>query len=360
MPVPIPAPTDLVERYVTAAEAVPFTAPDGTTVFLDAHTPNNLETARARVSAAIQFELYLRIGILGAELMPDTAVDWLPRHGAIWRTPRLGPAPSIGNLVVSGPAGLQILTGTEFAVAGTAGIRWISTATVTIAAGAGSVSVPVQSETNGAATVLAAGTALQPVTPIPTATSIVVDPSGLEGGADLEDPDSWRARILQAIRSPASGGSAADYVKWARAAGAPYVNVIRGWMGDGTVGVIVAMPGPRVPTPSEVAAIQAYIDGVRPVRGNVTVAAATLLPIAPTIGLNPDNAVQRGLVTQAVAAWFLATAQVGGTVYESQLSDAISAVGGEVSHLLYQPAADVVLQPTQIAVFAPINWGAPG
>ena len=80
-----------------------------------------------------------------------------------------------------------------------------------------------------------------------------VTAGALTGGADAEDDDSLRARLLARIKEPPQGGSKADYVTWAL----EVPGVTRAWcypeeMGDGTVtlrcagvdATIVAEAGP--------------------------------------------------------------------------------------------------------------------
>ncbi|EHH69533.1 baseplate J/gp47 family protein [Gluconobacter morbifer] len=120
--------------------------------------------------------------------------------------------------------------------------QWAVTSAVTIAAGA-SASVCVQATVAGTSGNLAANTAGTLVSPVAGISSVVSDQNGIAGGAPIEAVESWRARIIDAIRTPYGGGTSADYEKWATAAGAAYVNVVLGWLGRGTVGVIVAMSG---------------------------------------------------------------------------------------------------------------------
>lgn len=171
--------------------------------------------------------------------------------------------------------------------------------------------------------------------------------------------ENWRARIIAKIRAPAAGGSQADYETWGADAGASYINVVKGWLGLGTVGIIVAMSGPNgpvAPTDAQIAQIQTYIDQYRPVRGNAVVVAATIVPQNVTISLNPDTANARTQVQAAVAAYY-ATQNIGGMLYVSQLSDAISSVSGETSHVISVPSADQQLANNQLPVLGTITWG---
>jgi uncharacterized phage protein gp47/JayE len=114
--------------------------------------------------------------------------------------------------------------------------------------------------------------------------SFSVGIAGIDGGAliasivdgvNAETDDELRARVLQRIREPPMGGDADDYVEWATG----FPGVTRAWtapneMGVGTVTVRFMMddlradPNPLLngfPTPTDVAALQAYLDNLRPV-----------------------------------------------------------------------------------------------
>jgi uncharacterized phage protein gp47/JayE len=357
MTLPIPTPQELAARFCAALDGMTFTATDGSQVTLDGRAPNTLENVLAAINAMSLYGLYLTMRQLALELMVTTATEngLLPQHAIMWNTPRRSPTAGIGNVLVSSSLEVIIPAGTEVTVDGS--VRWMTTAPVTVAAGVNGTSIPVTAEVTGAAGNLAASTTLTLVSPIAGVTSIVVDDNGLAGGADLENVEAWRARIIANIRSPASGGSMADYQKWATAAGAPYVNVVPGWLGTNTVGVVVLMPGPTVPTPAQIAAIQAYVDGVRPVRANVTVVPGAIATQNPTVSLNPDTQNGRTQVEAAVAAYY-AGIQMGGWLYTEELSAAIKSVAGETSFFISSPTADQQLPNNQAAVLGTITWGA--
>ncbi|CAP56550.1 conserved hypothetical protein [Gluconacetobacter diazotrophicus PA1 5] len=218
-------------------------------------------------------------------------------------------------------------------------------------------SVSVQATTTGTVGNLAANTALTLVSPIVGVVTVAVDGNGLAGGAPIEPVESWRARIIANIRAPVGGGTVADYQRWAKAAGAAYVNVIRAWLGLGTVGVAVAMAGGVAPTPAQVTAIQAYIDSVRPVRGNVTVFAATIVPQNLTILLNPDTVTAQAAVASVLGPYYLSVG-IGGTAYLEQINAQISAVAGEENDLV-SPTADQAFGANQMPVLGTIAWQAP-
>ncbi|MCO7512406.1 baseplate J/gp47 family protein [Serratia fonticola] len=71
---------------------------------------------------------------------------------------------------------------------------------------------------------------------------VMVDPA--VGGADIEEQESFRARMLLAFQNPPQGGSDTDYKQWALAVpGVTRCWVKRRLMGAGTVGVYIMCDG---------------------------------------------------------------------------------------------------------------------
>lgn len=358
MPAAIPTPKQLAQRFASGLATVSFTASDGSQVVLDANAPGSLEQVLsivAGLSGAEQYR-YMRDWLL--ELMVTTAtVDGLlPDHGTEWGVPRNPATAAIGNVVVTCSQAEVVPIGTLLTVDGS--IQWATTAEGNIAAGA-SGSIPVQATATGTTGNVAGGVTLTLVSPIAGVTSVVTDSDGLAGGVAIEGQESWRARIIEKIRNPPAGGSVTDYEGWAEDAGAAYVNVVRGWIGLGTVGIIVAMAGPSVPTSAEVAAIQSYIDDPtrRPARANAYVVPAQLAPQALTLSITPDTQQNRDQVQTAIAAYY-ATTDIAAKLLVARIDAAIASVASVTSYILSAPTADVQLASNQIATLGAVTWQA--
>lgn len=356
----IPTPDQIAQRFTASLMTVSFTVADGSSVVLDANAPASLEQALATGAGLSQAESYRFARDQAMEFFVTTATlaGKLPDHAVQWGVPRLRPKVAVGTVTVSCSQQVIFPAGTQMSIDGS--VRWETTKEISIGSGQ-SGALPVQAVTAGTSGNVAGGAALTLVSPIAGVTALAVDGNGLAGGTDLEDVESWRARIIDMIRNPPAGGSRADYIKWCKAAGAAYVNPIRGWLGDGTLGVLVGMSGQIAPTEAEVQDIQAYIDDEtrRPVRANATVIPATIVPQNLTIALNPDTAAARQQVRAALVA-FYASLTIGGTIYGSRLDDAISTASGETSHKLLSPSpnTDTQLQPNQLAAAPVIDFVA--
>jgi len=355
---PIPAPGDIAERYAAGFEAA-FALDPATGLprvdTIDARSDNTALRAIGVAGEETWTEAYLYQASLAAELMPDTAQDWLSRHGAEWGVPQLQPLTALGNLIFAGPAGTPLPQGIE--VYDQTGLRWQTSAAATMP-GSGAISVPSEALTAGTAANAAAGTVLRLVWPVAglAPQSAVVDPAGFNGGRDLEDVEAWRGRILQRIRKRGQAGAVADYQGWAVEGGASFVQVLPRWIGAGTVGIAVLMAGPRVPSPAELARVDAVIQDDRPVTATAITLAASLAPVDVTLALSPDSLGTRAAATAALQSFFAREAGIGRTLPRSRLDEAVSSASGEYAHVIAAPAADVVPAATAMPTLGVVGF----
>ena len=316
----LPQPDEIAEPYYQAyATAFPDSTP---------REPSSFMGVTARVHAMVGFGLYLYQRSLADELMVDTARAWLPRHADQWGVPQLQAGYAIGRVILTGagtvPAGIELVGGD--------GTQWITTAGGTFGPD-GTLTVPAKAELPGASGNVAAGTELTVISAVLGLQNGVgvVGAGGLAGGTPVESVAAWRGRIQQRIRKRGRAGAVYDYVDWAEANGAASdgggVNVVESWVGAGSVGVIFALPNPAgpdrlVPSPAQVAAMQAAIDQVRPVTAQVIVLGAIPTPLPLTMALATDTVVNRANATSAAQA-FIAANPIGGLLDHSRLEDAV-------------------------------------
>ena len=229
------------------------------------------------------------------------------------------------------------------------GIDYITTADAVIAAGA--ATVPVMAVIGGAAGNQAAGALLTIQTAIPglDGTATVGD-AGLTGGTDTEADSALLARFLDRIQQPPAGGNAHDYETWALSvAGVAWAKCLPLRQGLGTVTVLVLTSGSgadRIPGPDLVAAVQTFIDGVRPVCDKYFQA---LAPTAHSVDISVnlsyvagyDPTTVQGWITTALTA-FMGTFNPLDTLKISKLEAVISDVEGVADAVLVDPAANVV------------------
>ena len=284
-----------------------------------------------------------------------TGID-LERWASIWAITRKQPTTSSGTAAASGASGVAIPAGTR--VRSDAGAVYETTALVTTAGGAAELSLVAIAA--GAAGNQAAGAVLTWVNaPSGLAATVTVGAGGLGGGADLESDDGLRARMLQRIQAPGHGGSAEDYRTWALSVAA----ITRAWVfplysGAGTVRVYVANDayvGAQLASPADVAAVQAYIDSVKPVTATVEVVAPDATPIDYTLSIVPDTAENRAAVEAALAELYYREAVPEGSVSHNKSLVAIGSAGIE-DFTLTSPTATSTALAGDILTLGEVIW----
>lgn len=324
----------------------------------DARIRRSVEGVLAKVLAMSSHELYGFLDWNSRQILPDTAEsEFLERHASLWGITRKAASPAIGTVQFTGTSGAIIPAGSTIVRNDDA--AYTVDADITIAAGTGTGTVTAV--TGGAGGNAAAGTKARLSSPIAGVVSEgVVQSGGLSGGADTEDDESLRARVIARIRQQPHGGAAFDYVTWAM----EIPGVTRAWVwpeqyGAGTVAVTFVMDdkaGSIIPSGPEVAAVQEHIDALRPVTADVTVFAPIAAPVDFEVHLNPNSLAVQASVQAEIEDFLRREAVPGGTLYLSRLNEAISAAAGEFDHVLVAPAANVVSDFGDLATAGTFTW----
>lgn len=101
------------------------------------------------------------------------------------------------------------------------------------------------------------------------------------GGADVESDDAFRARILEKIQKPITGGNENTYVYWAKQVPGVSDALCKGcWAGPLSVLVIVLSDSFDVPDDTIIQNVRVHIEENRTVGADVTVRAAASLPVS--------------------------------------------------------------------------------
>jgi uncharacterized phage protein gp47/JayE len=357
MPWPTPTPESIAERLASGYESA--LAPLSTDGQVDARGPHSPLAAIGRVQAMASFDLYLDQRRTHQEMFPDTAEDEFARHASIWGVPRREAAAALGYVRFVGPEGLALPTRVAM-LSGNMRVTTGAAATIT----GGQAIVPARVDTGGSDGNFSAGTVLTLVSPIAglTTQAATVQSPGFAGGQDQEGLEEWRARVLDRIRNGVPFGEAGAYETWARQVpGVALAAERRNWIGRGTMGVVVAwgsVAAPAIPSPAQLAEVQARLEAERPVTVEVVAVPVEIVPLPLTVRLSPDTSAVRAAVTAAYAAFLASEPGIGGTIERSRLAEAISAAAGEYAHRLDLPAASVALGPLQLAVPGTITWAA--
>lgn len=376
MPYPAPTLESLIRSQEALFEAalVRHAATRGLQVTPDAimrsvRSPRGTISAMVRNNAAMLWAAHQHLGWNGRQVLPHTAdADIMVEHADVWGISRRPATRAIGRLVFAGAPSLAVPEALEFRTR--TGAIVATTEPISLdATGVGSA--PVRALVAGSEGNTAAGETLSLVVGLSglDPASGVVDADGLAGGAALETDASLLGRVLDRIRQPPHGGAIFDYPVWVRNAfAASHVAGLPNWVGLGTIGVAVAMgtrSAPRAPTPEEQAAILAYLGplgsqaGVRPATADVVVLGAEIAPLDLDLTIEPDTLAVREAVTAAFAAFMVRESEIGGTIWRSRLSEALSSAAGEYRHTLSSPPANVDASPLRLYVPGTITWGTP-
>jgi len=335
----------------------------------DASVPNSVLRVMSDAQGALCHLTLQYIDWLALQLMPDTAEhEWLDRHGDIWLVNSDGTtgrkvatlAQGTVQLTNSTLFGITVPTGTRLSAPSGAEYETLSDVVTAPA----DVPVEVRALDPGIAGNLDPGTALsvEGFDGVTTGSS-----TDVTGGVDEESDDDLRIRVLERIRQPPQGGALNDYVRWAKAV----PGCTRAWcypleMGIGTVTVRVmfddlrALDNDGFPFASDLAAVEGYIDTVRPVAvKDFWVLAPLKQRVEAYINaLNPDTPAVRAAIELSLQNMLLDRASPGQTIYAAWKYEAITNTPDVISFSMATALDDIMPSPGHIAVLGDVVYGA--
>lgn len=343
--------------------------------------PNNINPT-AKVLAGMQHEVFGFADYIQRQKFALTAdSENLDLHGeelGLARRPT-SPARFFVDIVVG--AAVAIVVGAVFRRSD--GIEYLATAGGSTT-GAGTVTVEVVAASDGAATTPIAGASLEIVSGLTgddDALAAVAD-GVIVPGTDVEDDETFRARILFRKRNPPHGGAAADYVAWAGevsgvsfAVDQPTVFIERLWAGAGSVRVFPLMfdlYADGIPLTADIERVADHVDALRPAGARVSVQAPQAVPINITIaGLTPNRSDVREAVLAELRNTFRRLSRVAGIDREisnmpylayptsfsrSWIWQAVANASGEQRHVITAPTGDQSLTAGQMATLGSVTF----
>lgn len=342
---------------------------------LDGLLRNSVLRAMTWVMAGLAYSVYGYVDWIAREAVPFTSTDeYLEAWAALIGVYRKDSTAATGSASFTGQPGLVVRQGATLTRQD--GTPYTATADASVD-GTGTVEVPIVAAVNGALTDCDAGTAISLDPPIAgiNAGGVTVGPT--TGGADQEGDDSLRTRMLAKYRAPAQGGSAADYVLWAlevpgvtrawvqpNGAGAGTV-IVRPMLDDvqaahggfpqGTDGTATEETRDTHATGDQLA-VADHIWPDQPVTALVYVAApvAHLINVA-LVNLNPNTADARAQIVAAINDMYLVKAELGGTIYPSDLYEAISATPSIDHFTMTAPALPVTVAAGELPIMGTLT-----
>jgi uncharacterized phage protein gp47/JayE len=335
--------------------------------------PNNVYVAAKVIGGAVS-ELFGFADYTAKQKFALTAdAENLDRHGEELGLARRPTAPARGQVTLTASGAITVAPGAVFQRSDGALYNGISSGALL---GAGTLSIDVVAAVDGKDGNAEADTSLEIVSGVTGAATAAVGDNGIAGGVEIEDDESFRARILFRKRNPPHGGSAADYVMWSESvSGVTRVFVERLWNGPGTVRVFPLMDdlyADGIPASGDVLRVQDYLDAVKPAGAGLTVAAPTAHVVDITIsGLTPNTADVKAAVVNELTAAFRRLSRVAGvdtendsmpylawptTFSRSWIWQAIANATGEERHVVTAPSADVSLATGEIATLGAVTF----
>lgn len=307
---------------------------------------------------------------------PYTATgENLEAWAALKAVVRLAPIAAAGAVTFAGSPGAVIPAGTRL-VRGD-GIEYATNDEATIGGGGTVVAAVTATRADVAGNALA-GTVLSLGSGIDFVQSKAEVTTAIAGGADQEDDDSLRTRMLAAYSKPPQGGSKTDYEQWARAV----AGVTRAWcepngMGSGTVIVRfmmdetqaendgfpqgddgVASDETRATTATgDQLAVADHIFPLQPVGALVYAVAPLANPIDFTLtGTATWSADLKAAVEEAIAAALIQNGAPGGAVLLSYIEAAIAAVAGTAGFVITAPSGNVAQSAGELPTLGDVTF----
>jgi len=268
--------------------------------------------------------------------------DALDLHGDENAIPRKEALAATGNTVASGTNGTSIPALTRLKAQN--GILY-EVVTGQVVAG-GVATLPVRGLTFGSNTNQESGNTLTFITPIAGVnTDTFVDASGLVGGADREDTEPFRQRILFKKRNTQEAGSEGFYIT--KTLSQP--NVTRAFIADQEDGpctvkirfMVDDKEDDGIPLAGDVTLVQAFIDTVKISGIAVTVEAPVAQPESFDISIKPDTPEVRTAITNALKDLFIRESVPGGTIPISKIRQTVSNAVGENDNVVNSPSANI-------------------
>jgi uncharacterized phage protein gp47/JayE len=280
---------------------------------------------------------------IARQAIVDTAdAENLDNWGRVYGVPRKGTEKASGSVVFSGVDGSVVNVGTQIQRAD--GVLYTTTASGTIATGSATVAaIADDGGTSGNASASASLSLVEPASGINSTASVAT--GGFVGGADAEDDESYRARILARIQQPPHGGSRSDYEQWALAVS----GVTRAWvypneLGLGTVTVRFVKDGNTTPVPQNLLLYSEDFSNAAWAKSNVTVTAGGAIHPETSDVYTLTPAAADSTVRQQVTIWEAGAFQFNLDVY---------GLGGSRTFDLKIFAADGTTQLATASVNAP-------
>lgn len=306
-------------------------------------------SARMYALAAQIYSLYIQADWVVRQAFPQSAEgEYLDYHAQLRSLERKAPVAAQGTVRFSAgeasDSDREVPQGTVCMTAGL--IRFETTKTVVLSAGELTVEAPVRALEAGAAGNVAAG-AIVSMAVAPMGISACTNPQPCVGGADGEDDEALRERVLDTFRRLPNGANAAFYEQSAlsfdQVAAAVAIPRPRG---VGSVDVVAATLA-GVPDEELLEQLQEYFEQRREIAVDVQVRAPQVQQVDVSIQVAAkggwDIQQVKTQVEQALRGWFDGKL-LGQDILLARLGHLVYSCGGVENYTILAPAADLAVE----------------
>lgn len=314
-------------------------------------------SARLYAVAAQLCALYAQADWVSRQCFPQTAQgEYLDRHAQLRALERKQAACAEGTVRFFGDESAQservIPAGTVCMTAGL--VRFETTCEGVLAAGETCVELPVRAVEPGVAGNVRAGS-IDTLAAAPVGITGCTNDLPLTNGADAEEDEVLRQRILDSFRRLPNGANAAFYEREALAfEGVAAAAALPRNRGVGTVDVVIAAPG-GLPDQRLLEQVQEHFEQCREIAVDVRAIAPEPVKVNMTIQVvcqQPDVVFPR--VERAIREWFHGQ-RLGQNVLRAQLTSLVFGVDGVENCRVTAPEADLTLTKGQLPVLETVT-----
>lgn len=327
---------------------------------LQAILKRSFEYVYARVVAGLSHILHGHISYAIAKKFfldtgdEETVVRWgtlytLPRKDATFAELIISVVGTTGGNVVGGATIYVRSDGTEYTVK-----------TSTVIPAATTVPVTIIAVIEGDAGNMNDGDTVELQSAIAGIESEALVSSTSVEGADIEDIELYRERVLERLQNPPAGGKVTDYIAFAKTVtGVTRVWVLPNHIGQGTVGLtfVEDEETPIIPDAAKVQEVQEAVLALHPVPADLITFIPNEEQMNPQIQLKPNTSEVQAAVIAELEDMLTREAQVRdasdpdkvgtgvqftGKIALSLINEAISIAAGEEDHVLLSPTADAI------------------
>jgi uncharacterized phage protein gp47/JayE len=314
-----------------------------------------LYAAAAQISA-----LYAEMDYVKKQSFPQTAsggyLDYHAKMRGIARTEATSAAGTI-RFSISAALDRDVVIAAGTVCMTSSGISFATTAEGTIAAGALYADVAARAEEAGASGNAAAGSITR-MSSAPAYVSGCVNQLAFSGGAEAEDDESLRTRILESYSHLPNGANAEYYRQTAlNHDGVAEAYVAARARGTGTADVYVSASD-GLPSDALLSEIQSDLEGKREIAADIRVLAPTTktvdVEVSVKVSSNADFAAVKAAVESGIRKFFSGKLLCA-PIYRARIGQIIFAAEGVENYTIISPSADIAGEAAVLPVLGTLT-----